>query len=104
HFAAEGGRQEALLLLLGAERHDRRDQPRRDAHVGPTHLAGREFLRDDDLLDWTRRTTPRLGQVGHHPTALGDRDRSLIPRNRFQRCDFRAYLLPKLVGLRVEFY
>src|SRR6202022_3061071 len=78
HFAAERWRQEALLLLFGAERDDRRYQPRRDAHRGSAHLASGEFLGDDDLLDRARCATPWLGQGGHPPAAFGDRDIALL--------------------------
>ncbi len=73
HFAAERRRQEPLLLLVGAERDDRRDDPRRDAHLRALHLAGGELLGDDDLLDRVGGPAPRLGQVRLHPAALGDR-------------------------------
>ena len=102
HFAAERRRQEPLLLLVGAERDDRRNDPRRDAHLRALHLAGRELLGDDDLLDRVGRAPPRLGQVRLHPAALGDRGVALLARNRLERGDFRADLLAQLLGLRVE--
>ena len=58
HLAAEGRRQEALLLLVGAVGDDRRDDPGGDAHLRPLHLPGRELLGDDDLLDRLRRPGP----------------------------------------------
>ncbi len=61
-----------------------------------------ELLRDDDLLDRVRGTAPRLGQVRHHPAALGDRGGALLTRNRFERSDFRADFVAHLLGLGVE--
>ena len=81
HLAAEGRRQEALLLFVGAERDDRRDDPRGDAHLRALDSAGRELLGDDDLLDRVRRPPPRLGQVGLHPAALGDGGVAFGPRS-----------------------
>ena len=62
HLAAEGRRQEPLLLLLGAERDDRREDPRRDADLPPLDLPGGELLRDDDLLDRAAARPRGLGR------------------------------------------
>ena len=102
HFAAEGGRQEPLLLLIGAERDDGRDDPRRDAHLRTLHPSAGELLGDDDLLDRVGSAPPRLGQVRLHPTTLGDRGVALLAGNRLQPGDFCADLLAQLLGLRVQ--
>ena len=61
-----------------------------------------ELLGDDDLLDGARGAPPRLGQVRHHPAALGDRGGALFARNLFQCSHFRADLVTQLLGLGVE--
>ncbi len=94
HLAAEGRRQEPLLLLVGAERDDRRDDPRRDAHrrAACTRPVANSWAMMICSIGLDARPHG-LGRCGMHPAALGDRGVALLTRNRFERGDFRADLL-----------
>ena len=96
HVTAERGRKEPLLLFLGAERHDRRNDPGRNPHRRTFNPAGAEFLGDDDLLHRAGGAAPGFGQVRLYPAALRDSDFALLAWNRFERSNFRADLRTKL--------
>ncbi|CNL71075.1 Uncharacterised protein [Mycobacterium tuberculosis] len=102
NVASERWRQEALLLIVGSERDDRRHDPRRDGNLRPLDPPGGELLGDDDLLDRAGGPTPRLGQIWQHPPTFGDRDSARLSRHRLQRGDFGPDLGPQLLGRGVQ--